>query len=65
MSAAVAALLYPDPGRPPRLAEDIARVMWNLVFVRGVAVFGSLATGRADRWSDIDVLVACEDAGKT
>jgi predicted nucleotidyltransferase len=33
--------------------------------VRSIASFGSLATGRADAYSDVDLIVACADAERT
>ncbi len=55
----------PDPEGPQRLAREICAALARLPFVRAVTLFGSLADGRADRWSDVDMLVACEDVERT
>lgn len=48
-----------------RLVGEIADALSRLPYVRAIALFGSLADGRADRWSDIDILLACDDVGQT
>jgi hypothetical protein len=50
-------LIYPDPLGPPRLLETVTNFLARNVSVERVAVFGSLARGTWDRWSDIDLLV--------
>lgn len=51
------ALLYPDPQRRERLLSDLCALHSQLDCVQQIAVFGSLARGQADRWSDVDLLV--------
>lgn len=42
------------------LAERITHALRTEPSVRAIAFFGSLAEGRADEWSDVDMLVACD-----
>jgi hypothetical protein len=44
-----------------RIREEIVSALSQLSSVRRIASFGSVAEGRADAWSDLDLLVACED----
>ena len=44
-----------------RRAEKIARYFASLPDVEGVCLFGSIARGETDRWSDIDLLVVGQD----
>ncbi len=53
-------LLYPDPARPQQTAETLCHFFSELPFVYQVVVFGSLAQGSSDRWSDIDLLVVTQ-----
>ncbi len=40
---------------------EVTSALATLPFVHAVSVFGSLANGCADRWSDVDMAVACEE----
>lgn len=60
----MAAPLFPDPAGPPRLLAEVTGIFAGVPFVRSLAVFGSLAEGRADRWSDVDLLVECDDGAR-
>ncbi len=53
-------LTRPPDGPPYRIKGEIVAALSQLTCVRQVASFGSLAEGRADAWSDVDLLVACE-----
>ncbi len=55
----------PDTAGPERVAQQVLATLTALPFVRAVALFGSLAEGRADPWSDVDLWVACDDAEQT
>jgi predicted nucleotidyltransferase len=55
----------PDPQGPERVAGKIIATLAALPFVRDMALFGSLAEGRADCWSDVDLCVACDDVERT
>ena len=57
-------------GRDPSTAahgvlREVVTALAEVSAVRSVASFGSLATGRADGYSDVDLMVACADAGRT
>lgn len=43
------------------LRDSIRGVLTGLRCVKGVALFGSFASDRWDEWSDIDLLVACNN----
>jgi predicted nucleotidyltransferase len=60
-TASIETLLAPDPHGPERLRAEIASALAPLPSVRAISLFGSLAAGTADRWSDVDMLVACDD----
>lgn len=53
-------ILYPNPSNPQRIADEVLSVLTGMPCVRRVAIFGSLAENRADRWSDIDMHVVCD-----
>ena len=53
--------LYPNPASPHRTADEVLSVLAEIPCVHRVALFGSLADNRADGWSDIDMIVACDD----
>ena len=55
----------PDPEGPERVARRVIATLAALPFVRNIALFGSLAEGRADCWSDVDLCVACDDVERT
>ena len=55
-------LIYPEHSSPHRIADEVLSVLAGMGCVRRVALFGSLAESRADSWSDIDMIVACDDA---
>lgn len=44
-----------------RLKCEVVAALSRLSSVRRIASFGSLAEGGSDRWSDVDLFVACED----
>jgi predicted nucleotidyltransferase len=50
----------PDAGGPEQLVRSVVAALQPLPAVRAIALFGSLAEGRGDRWSDVDMLVACD-----
>jgi predicted nucleotidyltransferase len=50
---------------PRLIADDIAAALSHVPFVRAIALFGSLAAGSADAYSDVDMLVACDDVEAT
>ena len=58
-------MTHPDAGAAGRVAAEVVEALSALPFVRRVAVFGSLADGTADGWSDVDMFVACDDPGET
>ena len=58
-------LLRPAVDGPQRIASEIVAALASLDGVRRIALFGSLAEGRADRWSDVDMIVACQDSDVT
>lgn len=58
---ALTLLLNPDPAGPARLAEEVVAALAAVPGVRAMALFGSLAEGRADRWSDVDLIVGCDE----
>ena len=53
----IQAIPYPAPGRPMELAAELGGFFSGFESVAKVCVFGSLARGDHDRWSDIDVLL--------
>ncbi len=55
----------PDPAGPERVAQTIIAMLIALPFVQKIALFGSLAEGRADCWSNVDLWVACDDVERT
>ena len=48
-----------------RIRDEIVAALSAISCVRAVDSFGSLASGSADRWSDLDLLVACETPEQT
>lgn len=44
-----------------RVKCEVVAALSRLSTVRRIASFGSLAEGSSDRWSDVDLFVACED----
>jgi len=57
--------LQPAADGPQRIASEIAAALASLADIRRIALFGSLAEGRADRWSDVDMVVACQGCDVT
>lgn len=53
-------LLNPKADRPLQLMEEIRAIFVTLPFVQRIRVFGSLARGDWDCWSDIDLLVVTQ-----
>jgi hypothetical protein len=53
--------LNPDPTAPRRLLAEIRDFLTALAYVDQILVFGSLATGTEDCWSDIDLIVVTEN----
>lgn len=51
-----------DSNGPERIAEEIITALKSVPSVKAIALFGSLAAGSSDVWSDVDMLVACDDA---
>ena len=49
-------LIYPYSSAPPRIALDVAEALARCPAVSRVTLFGSLASGTHDGWSDIDVM---------
>jgi hypothetical protein len=49
-------LVYPYASAPPRIALDVAEALARCAAVSRVTLFGSLAAGTHDGWSDIDVM---------
>lgn len=50
-----------DAEGPERIADEIISVLKAVPSVSAIALFGSLAAGKADTWSDVDLLAACDD----
>ena len=48
-----------------RIRDEMVAALSAISCVRAVDSFGSLASGSADRWSDLDLLVACEAPEQT
>jgi predicted nucleotidyltransferase len=48
-----------------RIKGELVAALSALTCVRRIDSFGSVATGRADRWSDLDLLVSCELVERT
>ena len=44
-----------------RVKCEVVAALSRLTTVRRIASFGSLAEGRSDRWSDVDLFVTCDD----
>lgn len=44
-----------------RVKCEVVAALSRLSTVRRIASFGSLAEGRSDRWSDVDLFVGCDD----
>ncbi len=49
-------LVHPYASAPPRIALDVAEALARCPSVSRVTLFGSLASGTHDGWSDIDVM---------
>ena len=49
-----------DNANPLRIADEVLSILAKKPCVRRIALFGSLADNRADSWSDIDMIVACD-----
>jgi len=49
--------VFPDPAGNLRLKDALCDLLATVSFVQRVILFGSFAQERADRWSDIDLLV--------
>jgi hypothetical protein len=45
-----------------RIMGEVVAALSRVTAVRRIASFGSIAEGRSDAWSDVDLVVACEDA---
>jgi len=60
MDQSTEALLYPYVTTPKRIALDLVDALAGCPAVSRVAIFGSLANGEHDGWSDIDALCAVE-----
>lgn len=54
-----------QPAPVYRIKHEVVALLATVAGVRCVASFGSLAEGRADAWSDLDLLVACEQVDRT
>jgi len=61
MAESLEQLLFPDPTRRSHLLSRILAALQAEAGVHSVALFGSLADKRADRWSDIDMIIACDN----
>jgi hypothetical protein len=48
-----------------RMKDEIVTALAGVPGVRRIASFGSVAVGRADRWSDLDLFVVCADVDHT
>jgi hypothetical protein len=44
-----------------RIKDEVVRALAQVSAVRAIASFGSVAAGRSDEWSDVDLFVACDD----
>lgn len=53
-------LLHPDSAAPRRIAALVVEALADCRAVSRIAVFGSIAEGRDDRYSDIDLFCAVE-----
>lgn len=51
----------PHPDAPHRLADQITAALSQLPGVQRISLFGSLATNTADAFSDVDMLIVCDD----
>lgn len=49
-------LIHPYASAPPRIALDVAEALASCGVVSRVTLFGSLASGTHDGWSDIDLM---------
>lgn len=54
-------LIHPYASAPPRIALDVAEALASCPAVSRVTLFGSLASGTHDGWSDIDVMCVTPD----
>jgi hypothetical protein len=48
-----------------RMKDELGAALAEVTGVRRIASFGSVAAGRADPWSDLDLFVACADVDRT
>jgi hypothetical protein len=48
-----------------RVKDELVAALAEVTGVRRIASFGSVAAGRADPWSDLDLFVACADVDRT
>jgi hypothetical protein len=48
-----------------RMKDEVVAALAKVTGVRRIASFGSVAAGRADPWSDVDLFVACADVDRT
>jgi predicted nucleotidyltransferase len=53
--------VHPEAGAAARVVQSVTAALSALPFVRRIGVFGSLADRTDDRWSDVDMFVACDD----
>lgn len=60
MDQPIEALLYPYVTTPRRIALDLVDALATCPAVSRVVLFGSVAEGRHDGWSDVDALCAVE-----
>lgn len=60
MDQSVDSLLYPYVTTPARIALDLVEALAACPAVSRVTLFGSVASGQQDGWSDIDALCAVE-----
>lgn len=58
-------ILLPDADGPELVLNGVLGTLTRLPFVRRVALFGSLAERRGDRWSDVDLWVDCAGVDET
>lgn len=57
--------IFPDPKATVRIMKEILTALASIPTVRTIGIFGSLASDTADRWSDIDMLVGCDQLDST
>jgi len=48
-----------------RFKDEVVRALAQVSTVRAIASFGSVAAGCSDQWSDVDLLVACDDVERS